>query len=122
MKTSKVVVRSQTLPKASVPKPSSYNFDNTSMYNVPEKIQIHLHTEKFNNSLRPKPTPIYKPVPKPHKDLDFFHPGQEVIRNDINKYKNIPHKDYIPVYVPPYYNIYESGFTNVRHADIFRKD
>ena len=110
MKTSKVVVV----------KPSSYNFDNTSMYNVPEKIQIHLHTEKFNNSLRPKPTPIYKPVPTPNKDLSFDHPGAEVIRNDINKYKNIPHKDYIPVYVQPYYNIYESGFTNVRHADIFR--
>ena len=42
-----------------LPKPSSYNFDSTSMYNVPEKIQIHVHTEKFNNNIRPKPTPIY---------------------------------------------------------------
>jgi hypothetical protein len=69
-------------------KPYSNNFDNTSMYDVHEKIQIHIHTEKFNNNI----------------------------------YKNIPHKDYIPIYVPPYYNIYESGFTNVRHADIFRKE
>jgi hypothetical protein len=116
------IVRSLTLPKTNVPKPYSNNFDNTSMYNVQGKIQIHIHTEKFNNNIRPKPTPIYKPVSTPNKDLSFFHPGQEVIRNDINKYKNIPHKDYIPIYVPPYYNIYESGFTNVRHADIFRKD
>ncbi len=105
-----------------VPKPSAYNFDNTSMYDVPEKIEIHIHTEKFNNSVRPKSTPIYKPVPTPNKDLSFFHPGQEVIRNDINKYKNIPHKDYIPVYVPPYYEIYETGFNSMRHEDIFRKD
>ena len=42
MKTSKVVV----------PKPFVYNFDNTSMYNVPEKIQIHLHTEKFHKSIQ----------------------------------------------------------------------
>ena len=34
-----------------LPKPSSYNFDSTSMYNVPEKIQIHLHTEKINNNI-----------------------------------------------------------------------
>ena len=111
MKTSKVVVH----------KPFVYNFDNTSMYNVPEKIQIHLHTEKFHKSIRPKAmTPTSKPVPIPNKDLSFYHPGAEVIRNDINKYKNIPHKDYIPVYVPPYYTIKETGFTNVRHADIFR--
>ena len=75
-----------------------------------------------NLAVKPKPTPIYKPVPKPNKDLSFFHPAQEVIRNDINKHKNIPHKDYIPTYVPPYYNIKESGFTNVRHDDIFRKE
>jgi hypothetical protein len=70
-------------------KPYSNNFDNTSMYDVQEKIQIHLHTEKFNNNIRPKATPIYKQVPTPNKDLSFYHPGQEVIRNDINKYKNI---------------------------------
>ena len=104
-------------------KPYSNNFDNTSMYDVHEKIQIHIHTEKFNNNIRPKAmNPLGKVFPTPNKDISFFHPGQEVIRNDINKYKNIPHKDYIPIYVPPYYNIYESGFTNVRHDDIFRKD
>ena len=104
-------------------KPYSNNFDNTSMYDVHEKIQIHIHTEKFNNNIRPKAmNPLGHVLPTPNKDISFFHPGQEVIRNDINKYKNIPHKDYIPIYVPPYYNIYESGFTNVRHADIFRKE
>ena len=101
-------------------KPSVFNFDHATTYNNSERLDIHLVSEKFNNSLRPNKTVIFKDFPKPHKDLDFFHPGQEVIRNDINKYKNIPHKDYIPVYVPPYYNIKESGFTNVRHADIFR--
>jgi hypothetical protein len=35
-------------------KPYSNNFDNTSMYDVHEKIQIHIHTEKFNNNIRPK--------------------------------------------------------------------
>ena len=71
---------------------------------------------------RPKPTnPLGHVFPKPHKDLSFYHPGSEVIRNDINKYKNIPHKDYIPVYVPPYYDIHETGFNNMRHENIFRK-
>ena len=103
-------------------KPYSYNFDNTTMYNVPEKIEIHLHTEKFYNSLRPTPTnPLGHVFPKPNKDLSFYHPGSEVIRNDINKSKNIPHKDYVPVYVPPYYDIKETGFNNMRHEDIFGK-
>ncbi len=31
-----------------VPKPSSYNFDNTTMYNLKDKIEIDLVTEKFN--------------------------------------------------------------------------
>jgi hypothetical protein len=111
-----------TKSTVSVPKPSSYNFDNTSMFNIPEKLEVHLVTQKFNNSLRPIPTnakPI--PIPKPTLDvLEVDHPGAEVVRSDINPTKKIPHKDYIPTYVPPYYNIKETGFSNVRHDDIFR--
>jgi hypothetical protein len=62
MKKSTVIGHSQTLAKASVPKPSSYNFDNTSMFNIPEKLEVHLVTQKFNNSLRPIPTNA-KPIP-----------------------------------------------------------
>ena len=102
------------------PKPAVYNFEVTSMYNIPEKIDVYLHTKKFNNEIRPTSTPIYKPVPKPNKDASSFHPGRQEVRNDQNKYKNIPHVDYVPVYHPPYYNIYETGFSNVRHEDIFK--
>ena len=104
-------------------KPSVNNFDINSLYDVHEKIQISLITDKFNNKLRPNPMkPLDKPIPKPIKDLSFYHPGREEIRNDQNKTKNIPHKDYEPIYVPPYYNIKETGFSHVRHEDIFRKN
>ena len=107
-----------------VPKASSYNFDNTTMYNLEEKLEIDLITEKFNRSLRPKPANLLnKPIPKPSKDdLEIDHPGAEVVRSDINPTKKIPHKDYIPVYVPPYYNIKESGFSNMNHNNIFRQE
>ena len=106
-----------------VPKPSSYNFDNTTMYNLQEKLEINLITEKFNRSLRPIPTNSKSiPIPKPNKDtLDIDHPGAEVVRSDINPTKKIPHKDYIPTYVPPYYNIKETGFSNMNHDNIFRR-
>jgi hypothetical protein len=104
-------------------KPFVNNFQINSLYDVHEKIQVGLLTDKFNNKLRPKPmNPLDKPIPKPTKDLSFFHPGRGEIRNDQNKSKNIPHKDYEPIYVPPYYNIKETGFSNVRHEDIFRKN
>ena len=104
-------------------KPSVNNFDINSLYDVNEKIQVGLHTDVFNDSLRPNTTnPLNKPIPKPNKDLTFFFPGREAIRNDQNKHKNIPHKDYEPIYVPPYYNIKETGFTHMRHEDIFRKN
>jgi hypothetical protein len=59
-----------------VPKASSYNFDNTTMYNLQEKLEIDLITEKFNRSLRPKPTnPLGEPISKPNKNLSmpFFY-------------------------------------------------
>jgi hypothetical protein len=104
-------------------KPSVNNFDINSLYDVQEKIQVSLYTDKFNNSLRPKPmNPLNKPIPKPTKDLSFYHPGREEIRDAQNTSKNIPHKDYEPIYVPPYYNIKETGFTHMRQEDIFRKN
>lgn len=108
-----------------VPKASSYNFDNTTMYNIQEKIDIDLITEKFYRSLRPKAVnPLGEPMSKPHKNLSmpFFNPATEVVRSDINKTKKIPHKDYIPVYVPPYYNINETGFSNMNHKNIFKRE
>ena len=108
-----------------VPKPYSNNFNNTTMYNLQEKLEIDLITEKFNRSLRPKPTnPLGESISKPNKNLSmpFFDPGTEVVRSDINKTKKIPHKDYIPVYVPPYYNINETGFSNMNHKNIFKRE
>ena len=109
--------------KVNVPKPSSYNFDNTSMFNIPEKLEVHLVTQKFNNSLRPIPTNTKAiPIPKPNLDnLIVDHVGAEVVRSDINPTKKIPHKDYIPVYVPPYYTPKETGFSNMNHDNIFRR-
>ena len=106
-----------------VPKASSYNFDNTTMYNLQEKLEINLITEKFNRSLRPKPANLKAiPISKPTKDILIVdHHGAEVVRSDIHPTKKIPHKDYIPTYVPPYYNIKETGFSNMNHDNIFRK-
>ena len=107
-----------------VPKASSYNFDNTTMYNLQEKLEINLITEKFNRSLRPKPANLKAiPISKPTKDILIVdHPGAEVVRSDIQPTKKIPHKDYIPVYVPPYYNIKETGFSNMNHDNIFKRE
>ena len=101
-------------------KPSVFNFDHATTYNNSERLDIYLISERVNNSLRPKKAVIFKDFPTPHKSVDYFHPGQEVVRNDINKYKNIPHKDYIPTYTPPYNNIYETGFNSMNHNNIFR--
>ena len=69
-------------------KPSVNNFDINSLYNVHENIQVSLITDKFNNKLRPKTTdPLNKPIPKPNKDLSFFHPGRGEIRNIKTKLK-----------------------------------
>ena len=102
-------------------KPSSYNFDCTTMYNLRDKLQINLITENFNSSLRPiKNNPKAIPIPKPTLDNLFIdHVGAEVVRSDINPTKKIPHKDYVPVYVPGYYK--ETGFNNMNHNNIFRK-
>ena len=105
-------------------KPYSNNFDNTSMFDLREKIEIDLIVEKFNRSLRPKAVnPLGEPIPKPNKDiLTVDHHGAEVVRSDINPTKKIPHKDYIPVYVPPYYTPKETGFSNMNHDYIFKRE
>ena len=103
-----------------VPKASSYNFDNTSMYDLRDKLEIDLITEKINRSLRPKPAnPLGKPISKPNKNLSmpFFDPGLEVIRSDDKKRQN----NCLPEYVPPYYNIKETGFSDMNHNNIFRR-
>jgi hypothetical protein len=111
-----------TNPPVFVPKPYSNNFNNTTMYDIQEKIEIDLITEKFNRSLRPKAVnPLGEPILKPTKDILIVdHHGAEVVRSDINPTKKIPHKDYISTYVPPYYNIKETGFSNMNHDNIFR--
>jgi len=100
----------------------SSTFDNTTMYDVGEKININLVNDKFRNNLRPKPISYYKPIPKPFKDQSFFQPARQENRTE-NKYKEIPHKDYYSIlpYSNPYYTIKETGYSNVNHKDIFKK-
>ena len=100
----------------------SSTFDNTTMYDVGEKININLVNDKFRNNLRPKPISYNKPIPKPFKDQSFFQPARQENRTE-NKYKEIPHKDYYSI-LPnsnPYYTIKETGYSNVNHKDIFKK-
>ena len=74
----------------------SSTFDNTTMYDVGEKININLVNDKFRNNLRTKPISYYKPIPKPFKDQSFFQPARQENRTE-NKYKEIPHKDYYSI-------------------------
>ena len=100
----------------------SNTFDNTSMYDLGERININLVNDNFRSKLRPKTISYYKPIPKPFKDQSFFHPARQEVRTE-NKYKDIPHKDYYSIqpYSNPYYNIKETGYSNINHKDIFKK-
>ena len=103
-----------------VPKASSYNFDNTTMFNLQEKLEIDLITEKINRSLRPKPVnPLGESISKHNKNLSipFFDYGREVIRSGNEKL----HNNCLPDYIPPYYNIKETGFSDMNHNNIFRR-
>lgn len=104
-------------------KPYVYNFDNTTMYDLSERININLVNDKFRSKLRPKEISYNKPIPKPFKDQTFFQPVRHEARTE-NKYKNTPHKDYYTIlpYSNPYYTIYESGYSNINHKDIFKKN
>jgi hypothetical protein len=100
----------------------SNTFDNTTMYDVGERININLVNDNFRSKLRPKTISYYKPIPKPFKDQSFFQPARQEVRTE-NKYKDIPHKDYYSIqpYSNPYYNIKETGYSNINHKDIFKK-
>jgi hypothetical protein len=100
----------------------SNTFDNTSMYNLGEKININLVNDNFRSKLRPKPISYYKPIPTPIKDQSFFQPARQEVRTE-NKYKDIPHKDYYSIlpYSNPYYTIKETGYNNINYKDIFKK-
>jgi hypothetical protein len=100
----------------------SNTFDNTSMYDLGERININLVNDNFRSKLRPKTISYYKPIPKPFKDQSFFQPARQEVRTE-NKYKDIPHKDYYSIqpYSNPYYNIKETGYSNINHKDIFKK-
>jgi len=97
-------------------------FDNTTMYDLGEKININLVNDKFNLDKRPKQISYYKPIPTPFKDQSFYQPSRQEVRTE-NNYKENPHKDYYSIqsYAPPYYTIKETGFSNVNHKDIFKK-
>ena len=102
-------------------KPYSNNFNNTTMYNLQEKLEINLITEKLNRSLRPKPANLKAiPISTPNKNLSmqFFDPGREVIRSDNKKRQN----NCLPEYVPPYYRPKETGFNNMNHDYIFKRE
>ena len=100
----------------------SNTFDNTSMYNLGEKININLVNDNFRSKLRPKPISYYKPIPTPIKDQSFFQPARQEVRTE-NKYKDIPHKDYYSIlpYSNPYYTIKETGYNNINYKDLFKK-
>jgi len=112
-------------PSGSIkPKVLTYSntFDNTSMYDLGEKININLVNDNFRSKLRPKPISYYKPIPTPIKDQSFFQPARQEVRTE-NKYKDIPHKDYYSIlpYSNPYYTIKETGYNNINYKDIFKK-
>jgi len=100
----------------------SSTFDNTTMYDLSERVQINLIIDKLNLNKRPKAINYYKPIPKSFKDQSFFHPGRQQVRTE-NKYIDIPHKDYYSIqpYANPYYTIKETGYNNMNHANIFKK-
>ena len=90
------------------PKPGTYQYpDNNSSV----MIDAALFFSKNYRSNRPKEVdPLAKPIPLPSKDVYHYNFETEALRNNVNKSKNIPHKDYVPLYTPPYYSIYETGW------------
>ena len=50
--------------------------------------------------------------------MPFFDPGLEVIRSGNKKL----HNNCLPDYIPPYYNIKETGFSDMNHNNIFRRE
>jgi hypothetical protein len=102
-----------------------YDFDGTTNSSTAKLFQS-IETERMMHSMRPismsgKPTrdPTFK---VPHKDnnMPYFPPTASLERHNVNMYKKIPHTDFLPIYTRPYYSIYETGWTDMRHQDIFR--
>ena len=99
------------------PKPGVYNHDVNTNYNSTDMIQASLFFEKMRRSVRPREIdPLAKPIPLPSKDLYFFGIETESMRDQNNPSKNIPHADYLPDYIPPYYSPMETGFSSTRRV------
>ena len=102
-----------------------YNFDGSTNSST-LKYLTSIEMEKMMNSKSPisianKLTndPTFK---TPHKDnnLIYFSPNSSLERHNDNMYKEIPHKDFLPIYTRPYYTVNETGWSNFRYEDIFR--
>ena len=102
-----------------------YDFDGSTNSST-LKYLANVELEKMMISVRPmsmanKPTndPTFR---TPHKDnnLIYFSPNSSLERHNDNKYKEIPHIDFLPIYTRPYYSVNETGWTNFRYEDIWR--
>jgi hypothetical protein len=102
-----------------------YDFDGSTNSST-LKYLANVELEKMMNSVRPmsmanKPTndPTFR---TPHKDnnLIYFSPNSSLERHNDNKYKEIPHIDFLPIYTRPYYSVNETGWTNFRYEDMWR--
>lgn len=102
-----------------------YDFDGSTNSST-LKYLANVELEKMMNSVRPmsmanKPTndPTFR---TPHKDnnLIYFSPNSSLERHNDNKYKEIPHIDFLPIYTRPYYSVNETGWSNFRYEDIWR--
>ena len=102
-----------------------YDFDGTT--NSPTlKLMSNMELERMMISTRPitianKPTndPTFK---VPHKDNNMIYlpPHSALERHNDNMWKEIPHKDFLPIYTRPYYTPNETGWSNFRYEDIWR--
>ena len=102
-----------------------FNFDGSTNSST-LKFMASVETERMMLSMRPisianKPTndPTYR---TPHKDNNMIYltPNAALERHNDNMHKEIPHKDYLPIYTNPYYSPNETGWSDIRYEDIFR--
>ena len=102
-----------------------FNFDGTNP--ATSKVMSSLRTENMNISKRPMQEgsrytqdPTFK---WSHKDNNLVHVPQSTPfeRSYQNFYKEIPHKDYLPIYANPYRTPNETGWKNINLDDLFRE-
>lgn len=101
-----------------------YNFDGSTNSST-LRILASIENEKMREKMRPmsianKPNidPTFKTS---HKDNNMpYLPPTAIQRLNDNKYKEIPHKDFLPIYANPYYTPNETGWININYNDIFR--